>query len=284
MLSIRALYKKRPIGASAAGTLIHSLKRGMLPLMTRHALAREAGAIEARLAPLGTIRRAAGAKAYLKSPLRFLGNDTPALRREVRGWRAGHPDWNIDAVCGLTEAVWRRRVFELRIFALELLVARSGELEPRHLDLLERLLRNSGTWALVDVIAPRLIGPLLTRHPRAAGRVLDRWARDEDFWMRRAALLALLLPMRRGDGDWQRFERYADPLLDDREFFIRKAIGWLLREAAARQPGSVVAFLTPRLDRFSGVTWREATRKLPARDRLRLDAARARALDATAIR
>jgi 3-methyladenine DNA glycosylase AlkD len=158
---------------------------------------------------------------------------------------------------------------------LILVVERAAELEPRHLGVLERLLRDSYTWALVDEIAPRLVGPLLTRHPRKVGRIVDRWARDPDFWIRRAAILSLLLPMRGGEGDWKRFERYADPLLEDREFFIRKAIGWVLREAAKREPGRVAAFVESRAARLSGVTWREATRKLPPRERRRLEARRA---------
>ena len=255
-------------------TLTRKAKRAILTEMTKATLTREAKAMEARLASFGTPRRAAGAKAYLKSPLRFLGNDTTTLRHEASQWRAEHPDWDLDALCHLTAALWRREVFELRIFALVLLVKQAAEFEPRHLDFLERLLRQSHTWALVDEIAPRLVGPLLERHPRSVGRILDRWARDPDFWIRRAALLALLLPIRRGEGDWHRFEHYADPLLDDREFFIRKAIGWLLREGAKHQSDRVVAFVEPRAARLSGVTWREATRKLSERERRRLNAAR----------
>jgi 3-methyladenine DNA glycosylase AlkD len=242
--------------------------------MTRTVLAREAAAIERALATLGTPRRAEGSKAYLKSDLRFLGNDLPSVRVEAHKWRQAHHDWELDDLLQLTEALWRREVFELRIFGLVLLVKQAAQFEPRHLTLLEELLRNSHTWALVDEIAPRLVGPLLERHPREVGRVLDRWAKDDDFWIRRAALLALLLPMRRGEGDWKRFERYADPLLEDREFFIRKAIGWLLREAATKQADHVVKFVEPRAGRLSGVTWREATRKLPAPLRKRLEARR----------
>jgi len=238
--------------------------------LTRATFGREARAIEAALAPLGTPQRAAGSKAYLKSGLRFLGNDTATVRQEARTWGIAHPDWDIDTLCGLTEALWRREVFELRNFALVLLVKQAAELEPRHLPFLERLLRNSHTWALVDEIAPRLVGPLLVRHPREVGHVLDRWATDADFWIRRAAILSLLLPMRRGEGDWKRFARYADPLLADREFFIRKAIGWVLREAVKSEPDRVVAYVAARAGRLSGVTWREATRKLPALDQRRL--------------
>lgn len=243
--------------------------------MTQTVLTKEAAAIEARLRPLGTAARADGSKAYLKSDLRFLGNNVPTLRAEARAWQQKHTDWAVDDLLDLTDALWRRKVFELRVFALVLLVKRAAELAPKHLDRLERLLRDSHTWALVDEIAPRLVGPLLERHPREAGRVLDRWAKDSDFWIRRAALLALLLPMRRGEGDWTRLERYADPLLEDREFFIRKAIGWVLREAATRQRERVIAFVEPRAARLSGVTWREATRKLPISVRTRLEARRA---------
>jgi 3-methyladenine DNA glycosylase AlkD len=267
---MRELYKNWMAGASGRHSLDRPGGRRHPHGMTPTGRSREAAAIEAQLARLGTAARATGAKAYLKSDLRFLGADTPAIRAEARRWRLAHADWDVDALLELTESLWRRDTFELRSFALVLLVERAEEFEPRHLDLLERLLRDSHTWALVDEIAPRLVGPLLERHPREAGRVTDRWARDPDFWIRRAALLALLLPMRRGEGDWKRFERYADPLLEDREFFIRKAIGWILREAAKTAPERVVAFVEPRAARLSGVTWREATRKLPARAQQRL--------------
>jgi 3-methyladenine DNA glycosylase AlkD len=238
--------------------------------MTRTVLAREAAALERRLARLGTTRRAEGSKAYLKSDLRFLGNEVPVLRIEARKWLQAHADWDLDDLLELTAVLWRRQVFELRVFALVVLVKHAADFEPRHLDQLEGLLRDAHTWALVDEIAPRLVGPLLERHPREVGPVLDRWAKDDDFWIRRAALLALLLPMRRGEGDWRRFERYADPLLEDGEFFIRKAIGWLLREAATRDAARVIAFVEPRAARLSGVTWREATRKLPTQMQRRL--------------
>jgi 3-methyladenine DNA glycosylase AlkD len=105
---------------------------------------------------------------------------------------------------------------------------------------------------------------LLAKHP-ALTKTLDRWATDKDFWVRRASLLALLLPIRAGGGDFERFGRYADPMLEETEFFIRKAIGWMLRETAQKQPKLVHAWLLPRAQRASGLTIREGTRKLPAK-------------------
>ena len=98
-------------------------------------------------------------------------------------------------------------------------------------------------------------------------RVLDRWAHDGDFWVRRSAMLALLRPLRRGKGDFRRFARYADRMLEEREFFIRKSIGWVLREAGKPQPDTVYAWLLPRAARASGVTVREAVKYLSSAQR-----------------
>ena len=96
--------------------------------------------------------------------------------------------------------------------AVELLRIYHDRLHGEDMVLLERLLRGSRTWALVDPLAASVAGRLAERHPEA-GSVLDRWAKDDDFWIRRAALLALLGGLRRGDGDFGRFARYADALL-----------------------------------------------------------------------
>jgi 3-methyladenine DNA glycosylase AlkD len=78
-------------------------------------------------------------------------------------------------------------------------------------------------------------------------------------------MLALLVPLRRGGGDFERFARYADAMLEDREFFIRKAIGWVAREVSKKRPALVAEWLAPRMHRASGVTLREARKYLPRR-------------------
>ena len=93
-------------------------------------------------------------------------------------------------------------------------------------------------------------------------------------------MLALLRPLRRGEGDFERFSRYADQMLEEKEFFIRKAIGWVLRDTAKRRPEMVAAWLAPRAHRASRVTLREEVKPLPAHVRERLLAARGDALSA----
>jgi 3-methyladenine DNA glycosylase AlkD len=114
------------------------------------------------------------------------------------------------------------------------------------------------------------MGSLVERFPELVS-VLDSWVADDNVWMRRSSLLALLVPLRRGElANWDRFATYADALLTDREFFIRKAIGWVLRETAKKHPDLVAGWIGPRVHQVSGVTIREAVRWLPDDQRVAL--------------
>ena len=88
-------------------------------------------------------------------------------------------------------------------------------------------------------------------------------------------MLALLRPLRRGEGDFARFGRYADAMLEEKEFFIRKAIGWILRETSKKRPDLVWRWLSPRAERASGLTVHEGSKYLPAAQRKALLAKRA---------
>ncbi|MEX1207773.1 MAG: DNA alkylation repair protein [Acidimicrobiia bacterium] len=158
--------------------------------------------------------------------------------------------------------LWSTRVHECRMAAVELLVLGGDELEAGDVPMLERLLRESRTWALVDPLAASVVGRLDERV--GIGPDLERWATDPDFWMRRSALLAHLMQLRSGVGTTDRFLRFADVMLDESEFFIRKAIGWGLRELGKKRPAVVEAWLAPRVHRASGVTMREAVKPLDA--------------------
>jgi 3-methyladenine DNA glycosylase AlkD len=232
----------------------------------------EIHSIESGLRALGSPVRARGAKKYLKSELLFLGVSTPELRRLVRDWLRDHRDLSRLDLLRLTRALFRRRTHELKVTAIVLLQAKTALLEQEDLETLEWMLRRSRTWAYVDGLAPYVVGPLVEGFPALLPE-LDRWANDPDFWIRRSAILALLLPLRRGEGDWQRFARYADSNLEDREFFVRKAIGWVLREVSKKHPTRVCDYLRDRIDRLSGVTFREAVKYLEEEDRKELTAA-----------
>jgi 3-methyladenine DNA glycosylase AlkD len=233
-------------------------------------LALVADEIEARLRAAGTPERADGQKAYLKSSLTHLGLTVAHIRREAKA-AAEHVSSH-DELVALAEALWAPAVFDRRLCAALLLEVRVDLLGPVDLPLLQRLVRASETWALVDVLAGNVLGRLLVRHPEAAA-ALDAWATDEDFWVRRSALLSQIEPLKAGAG-FERFGRYADAMLEEKEFFIRKAIGWVLRDTSKRRPDEVYEWLLPRAARASGVTMREAVKYLSPEQRDAVLAAR----------
>src|SRR5262249_57608722 len=91
-------------------------------------------------------------------------------------------------VLGLVDELWSRPVHERRVAAILVLERWAAVLEAQDLALVERLLRDSRTWAYVDALAVQTAGRLVERFPRLA-HDLDRWARDGNFWLRRAAML-----------------------------------------------------------------------------------------------
>ena len=223
--------------------------------------------LERDLRGLGTPARAEGEKRYLKSDLDFLGVSVWGIRKVMKGFAEQHRDLPRAGVVALIEALWAKPVFERRMMAAMLLEEYVAVLEPSDLELIERLIRQSKTWALVDVLSGDVVGEIVLRNPKVAAR-LDAWAKDDDFWVRRSALLAQLLPLKHG-ASFRRFASYADAMLDEKEFFIRKAIGWVLRETAKRRPDEVYEWLAPRAHRASGATIREAVKYL---DDVRKDA------------
>ena len=218
--------------------------------------------LDKALRAAGKPERAVHEKAYLKSPIEHYGATVWDIRSAAKALVRARGALARPRLLDLVRTLWSSPTHETRMSAVFLLEDHVDVLEPEDLSLIEKMIRSSFTWAYVDGLAANVTGPLVESHPEL-GAELDRWARDENFWVRRSALLALLLPLRRGGGDWKRFTRYADSMLAEKEFFIRKAIGWVLRETSKKQPEKVQKYVASRLDRLSGLSFREAVKRLP---------------------
>ena len=226
-------------------------------------------AVAEALRAVGTAERAVQEKRYLKSELEFFGVTVPEMRRVVTGAVRGYPGLDGAGMVAWAVALWGEPVHDRRMAAVEILTLAAPRLGAGELAVVERLVRESGTWALVDGLAGNVAGEIALRDPRS-WPVIDGWAVDADFWVRRSALLALLRGIRRRQPDLARFTRYAEPMLTEREFFIRKAIGWVLREISKHDPAWVMSWTELHLAEMSGVTFREAVRRLPAGEAERL--------------
>ena len=236
---------------------------------------RNSDSIVARLRELADPERARQQKRYLKSDLDFLGVTVPDLRKTVLITAREQGVIGHDELVDWVRALWDDVLFERRLAAVELLRARAGLLTDHDLPLLEELIRRAAGWALVDPLSGDIAGRVALTQPRA-WRAIDRWAGDQDFWLRRSAMLALLAGIGTGQPDTERFERYAAAMMGEREFFVRKAIGWVLRELSKRDPGYVIAFTTRHVSEMSGVTFREAIRRLPPHEAAFLSKARSK--------
>ena len=228
--------------------------------------------VVAALLPLADPERAVQVSRYLKSDLDFLGVNVPGIRAVVTEADRSRPGLGRDDALAWARVLWRPPVHERRIAAIEVLRRHVRLLQPDDLADVEAWVREARGWAYVDPLAGDIAGAVALQHPDA-WPLIDPWATDEDFWLRRSALLTLLPGIRRGGLDRERFERYATPMLAEREFFVSKAIGWVLRETAKKDPAYVAAWTHGHLDQMSGVTFREAVRRLPAEQAARLQAA-----------
>jgi 3-methyladenine DNA glycosylase AlkD len=154
-------------------------------------------------------------------------------------------------------------VHELRAAAIGVLERERETLDHRDLPWLIAIVRKSKSWAYVDWIAPKVIGDVIARDPRGRKR-LAVWAKDANFWVRRTALLAEHDALRAGGGDFALWSRLAASILDERVFFIRKAIGWVLREVSKKRPELTYAFLAKHRHRVSRLSLLEGAKYLPA--------------------
>jgi 3-methyladenine DNA glycosylase AlkD len=228
--------------------------------------AKVARGIDAGLRQAGEFDRAAAEKRYLKSDLEFLGCTLGEMRRLAKEI-AKDDQLEHDDLLALVQELWSKPVFERRMTAVVLLELHGSELVATDLPMIETLIRESKTWALVDGLAGDVVSKIALRH-RIKQR-LDRWSVDDDFWIRRSSLLAELRPLKAG-APFQPFADRADAMLDETEFFIRKAIGWVLREMSKKRPQEVYEWIAPRTHRASGVTMREVVKYLDAREAARL--------------
>jgi len=219
-------------------------------------------ALRARFRAAGDAEDARSQKAYMKSALGFHGVSAAEVRSAARDLLRGG-ELDRDGMIAVVDRLSRSAWFDVRSVGLVMLEREVSSLVSADLPWLIELVRRGGSWGHVDLLATNVIGAVVTADPKTR-RWLPKWAKDDDFWVRRTALLAQVRELKRGRGDFELFERIAAPMLPEREFFIRKAIGWVLRETSKRRPELSHRFLAANLEHVSGLTLREGAKYLPA--------------------
>ena len=215
------------------------------------------------LAVHGDPERARGAQAYMKSAMPFHGVGAVPLRAVCRVAFAGLDVHDAGAFGREVLGVFRGAEFREEMYSAVELARWKGFERFRDLDALpvwEEMVVEGAWWDVVDPVASHLLGELLRKEPRALRRAMLAWARSDDLWKRRAAILCQLGFKEKTEPDLL----YAaiEPSLGSKEFFLRKAIGWALRQFARTDPVEVRRYVTANTDRLSGLSRREATKHL----------------------
>ena len=216
-------------------------------------------ALAARADPV----RAQGMQAYMKSSMPYYGVPGPV---QAAIWREVFPRFQVTTLEAWRDAaltLWRGARFrEERYGALVWTGLRPYRAyqTPDAIPLYEEFIVSGAWWDYVDLIAGRRVGPILASHPRPMSALMRRWSRDENLWKRRTAILSQLGFKERTDLDLL----YAciEPNLADREFFIRKAIGWALRQYAWTNPREVTRYVRAQRDRLNPLSRREAVKNI----------------------
>jgi 3-methyladenine DNA glycosylase AlkD len=197
---------------------------------------------------------AAGQQAYMKGRYRFHGVKTP-LRRSLmkefitrHGWPTDH---HLEAA--LMEA-WGYEERELHYCAVEVFQRAARTAGTARLPVAEELVRTNSWWDTVDPLAVHVIGAILLRHRAAVGLCNKRWLESGELWDLRVALIFQLQWKEGTDRDL--LFSNCTQLSSHPDFFIRKGIGWALRQYARIEPLSVQRFVEG--GSFSPLTVREA--------------------------
>ena len=195
--------------------------------------------------------RAPAMAAYMKNRFAFYGIKSAGVVEVMRA----HVSRELDALV-FAETAWVREQREWQYLGLRTLMRDQRRLGPEALPRLERLIIAKSWWDTVDGLATGVVGPLVQRNPELAS-VMDRWSESENTWLARTAILHQ--ERWKLGTDRARLFAYCRRRAGDREFFVRKAIGWALRSYAAVAPEAVRDFVadTPGL---SGLSRREAAR------------------------
>lgn len=219
--------------------------------------------MRAGLAAAGNPDDAGPMQRYMKSALPFHGVKAGPRRKLLRAIFAAHPIEEWQDVSDTTLALWHRASFrEERYAATELLRQRRYKryVGAAALPLYEELIVTGAWWDHVDEIASKLVGAALVLEPEPVAAAMRAWMLSDDLWKRRTAIICQL--GRKSETDRELLTEAIEAAWDDRDFFLRKAIGWALRDLGHAEPDWVRDYVARHQERLSPLSRREALKNL----------------------
>lgn len=198
-------------------------------------------------------------RAYMRDQFPFLGIRAPEQRLLARAVLAGTGRFDESELTAIALGCWERPEREYQYFACDLLRRQVKACSAAFLPTVHRLIVTKSWWDTVDTLASHVVGSLVQRHPSLLS-TMDGWIGEENLWLARTALLHQLRYKTATDTD--RLFGYCTHQSGHRDFFIRKAIGWALREYAKTDPEAVRGYVRAHEHQVAPLAVREALKNI----------------------
>jgi 3-methyladenine DNA glycosylase AlkD len=207
--------------------------------------------------------KAPAMQAYMKSAMPYYGVPAPLTKRVFAQVLHDHPVADRESWLATVRALWQEATHREERYAALALAGHKHYLayqDPETLELYRELIVTGAWWDFVDTIASHRVGPILRSHHEEVCPTVVGWSTDPDMWLRRTSIICQLGA--RDSIDLDLLTECIEPNLADREFFIRKAIGWALRQHAWIDAAWVQDYVRRNQDRLSPLSRREALKNV----------------------
>jgi len=185
--------------------------------------------------------RAAKKNAYMRNLFPHFGLVAPEQHELLKSFLREHSMPDKSDLPKLIDLLWAQPEREFQHFGQELLAKYSKKVDKDFISVYEFMIVNKSWWDSIDMIASHLVGTHLKRFPELIPVYTEKWMASGNFWLQRTALLFQLKYKKDTEVDLM-FD-LIKRLAREKEFFIRKAIGWILREYSKTDPGTVIRFV-----------------------------------------
>ncbi len=216
--------------------------------------------VAAELSKRADPEKAIGMAAYMKTNMPFYGVQKKGRTEVLRAVKERFPVIDNGSYRAIVSALWQQPHREEKYLAISVAKANRRFIRSENLDLYRKLIVEGAWWDFVDDVAAHCVGLVHLEERPVMAPIIESWVDDEFMWLRRTALISPL--KHKSATDYENLFDHCLRRAHEKEFFIRKAIGWTLREYAKTEPDRVSRFLLEHRDRWSGLTFREAAKHL----------------------
>lgn len=220
--------------------------------------------VKQALEPLKNSDNATFMKAYMRDQYEFYGIQSGPRRDALKVLFSKQHLPSLDELAAIVDELWALPQREYQLVAVDLLIKQKKVLSESFLQHVERWITTKSWWDTVDMLATHIVASLYQRFPTETACVIKQWRESNNIWLRRTAIL-YQLKFKQNTDEALLFDIIGENL-DDKEFFVQKAIGWSLREYSKTEPAAVVQFIESQ--KIEGLAKREGLKWLKAKGKL----------------